>query len=235
MIAPSRQPLADGARIIALTPKSAVTRAKLIAVAERLFAEKGIEAVSLNEISRAAHQRHSNVCQYHFGNKHGLIQAIIDKHVPSIAAQRNAMFDEIERRGSDSVEEVVHAFVRPVAAKLADPDGGKEFIRFNAQMVVAHTLATDAPGPPPFALPDADRLTRKLEAAMAGRNLPRPVLRLRLVMAAIMLFQGLADYSRLCDAAPARRYETEPFILDLEAMIVGALTAPFEVPLQEHR
>ncbi|MBV8653913.1 MAG: TetR/AcrR family transcriptional regulator [Alphaproteobacteria bacterium] len=209
------------------TPKSAATRAKLITVAERLFAECGIAGVSLNEISRAAHQRHSNVCQYHFGNKDGLIQAIIDKHVPAIAAQRNAIFDEMERTGAAGLADVVHAFVRPVAAKLSDPDGGKEFIRFNAQMVVSHTLAGHVPGPGPFSPPDADRLTRKLEAAMADLGLPQDVVHRRLIMAAIMLFQGLADYSRLRDARPAGYYETELFTRDLEAMIVGALTAPF--------
>jgi hypothetical protein len=64
---------------------------------------------------------------------------------------------------------------------------------------------------------------------MAGQGLPRPVIRRRLIMAAIMLFQGLADYSRLADAAPGGHYAAEPFIRDLEAMITGALNAPFEM------
>jgi hypothetical protein len=47
-------------------------------------------------------------------------------------------------------------------------------------------------------------------------------------MAAIMLFHGLADYSRLRDASPDMhdRADTERFIRDLEMMIEGALTAP---------
>ena len=47
-------------------------------------------------------------------------------------------------------------------------------------------------------------------------------------MAAIMLFHGLADYSRLRDAVPGTedRADTERFIGDLETMIEGALTAP---------
>ena len=67
------------------TRRSLETRARLIAVAERLLAARSIEGVSLNEISKAAGQRNSNVCQYHFGNKQGLLQAILDKHVLGIA------------------------------------------------------------------------------------------------------------------------------------------------------
>src|SRR5215475_8711561 len=101
-------------RTVSLTPKSVATRAKLIAVAERLFAEKGVEGVSLAEINRVARQRHSNACHYHFGSKDGLIQAILEKHVPAISANRNAMFDAMGVAGTDSLAEIVGAFVRPV-------------------------------------------------------------------------------------------------------------------------
>lgn len=214
-------------RTVSLTPKSVATRAKLIAVAERLFAEKGVEGVSLAEINRVARQRHSNACHYHFGSKDGLIQAILDKHVPTISANRSAMFDAMEVAGNDSLADVVRAFVRPVAAKLFDPNGGKDFIRFNAQLVARHTLASRGRGSP-YSLPQADRLNRKLRAAMAARKLPEGLVEGRLMMAAIMLFHGLADYSRLRDAAPGAddRADTERFIRDLETMIEGALTAP---------
>jgi AcrR family transcriptional regulator len=196
-------------------------------VAERLFAEKGVEGVSLAEINRVARQRHSNACHYHFGSKDGLIQAILDKHVPTISANRNAMFDAMEVAGSDSLGDVVRAFVRPVAAKLFDPNGGKDFIRFNAQLVARHTLASRGHASP-NSMPQADRLNRKLRAAMAARMLPEGLVEGRLMMAAIMLFHGLADYSRLRDAAPGAddRADTERFIRDLETMIEGALTAP---------
>jgi AcrR family transcriptional regulator len=217
----------SASRIVSLTPKSAATRAKLITVAERLFAEKGIEGVSLAEINRVARQRHSNACHYHFGSKDGLIQAILDKHVPAISANRNAMFDAIEVAGADHLADIVRAFVRPVAAKLFDPNGGKDFIRFNAQLVARHTMASQGQGAA-FSLPETDRLTRKLKAALTSRNLPPELAEGRLMMAAIMLFHGLADYSRLREAVPAAdgRADIERFVRDLETMIEGALTAP---------
>lgn len=213
-------------RTASLTPKSAATRAKLIAVAERLFADRGIEGVSLAEINRVARQRHSNACQYHFGSKDGLIQAILDKHVPAISANRNTMFDAMEVAGSTELADTVSAFVRPVAAKLFDPNGGKEFIRFNAQLVARHTMASRGLATSLLNVPQADRLTRKLKAALA--DLPGHLVEGRLMMAAAMLFHGLADYSRLRDATPAAHSGagTESFIRDLEAMIRSALTAP---------
>src|ERR1700754_1055208 len=180
------QPVPDQAdsrsRTVSLTPKSAATRAKLIAVAERLFAEKRDEGVSLAEINRVARQRHSNACHYHFGSKDGLIQAILDKHVPAISSSRNAMFDAMEVTGAGTLGEIVRAFVRPVAAKLFDPNGGKDFIRFNAQPVARHTLASRGVASP-YSMPEIDRLTRKLKAAMASGNLPDRLVEGRLMMA----------------------------------------------------
>ena len=148
------------------------------------------------------------------------------RSVPAISASRNAMFDAMEVAGAGTLGDIVRAFVRPVAAKLFDPNGGKEFIRFNAQLVARHTLASRG-HPLPYAMPAFDRLTRKLKAALC--SLPEGLIEGRLMMAAIMLFHGLADYSRLRDAAPGPddRGDTERFIRDLETMIEGALTAPF--------
>jgi AcrR family transcriptional regulator len=210
-----------------LTPKGAGTRARLIAVAERLFARKGIEGVSLNEINRAARQRHSNSCHYHFGGKEGLIQAILDKHIPGIAARRNAKFDAIEATGTLDLKSVIHAWVEPVVAKLSDRDGGKEFIRISAQLMTHHLLATQNLGPSPFTLPEVDRLTRTLTAALAGRDFPDLIVRQKLMMAGIMVFHGLAEYSRLIDAVPelGSPSNRDVFARHLEAMVLGAMTA----------
>ena len=219
---------AAGGLSASLSPRAVATRARLIAAAERLFAERGIAGVSLNEINRAARQRHSNACQYHFGGKDGLVQAILDKHIPGIAARRNAMFDEMELAGTLALEQVVKAFVRPIADKLFDPDGGKEFIRIDAQLIAQATVALRGSGGAPFTFHAADRLNRRLDGAMAAQGLPPAIARQRLVMAAIMLFHGLADYSRLLEAMEDSGQPPDPelFIRDVEAMMLGALTAP---------
>ncbi len=212
-------------------PTPPTTRAKLISVAERLFSEKGIQAVSLNEINKAAEQRHASACQYHFGNKDGLIQAILDKHIPGIAHQRDGMFDAMEATGSTPpIEDVVAAFVRPVAAKLLDADGGKEFVRLNAQLIAVHTLTLRRGDSAPFTAPLTGRLNRMLHQALADRAIPGHVAGRRLVIASVMLFHGLADYSHLLESSgtPLNHASVQTFTADLEAMMVAALVAPLE-------
>jgi AcrR family transcriptional regulator len=212
-----------------LTPRSVATRAKLIAVAERLFAQRGIEAVSLNEINRAGGQRNSNACQYHFGSKEGLLQSIRDKHLLAIVARRNDMLDRMEVDGTYDLREVVRAFVYPVAEQLGEPDGGKEFIRINAQLIVPHTLVCNqAEAAIPLRTPGTDRLARALRNAVAEYQLPEPIVQQRLLLAAMLLFHGLADHSRMLEAVKQNdpAVDTELFVHDLEDSIVALLSAP---------
>ncbi len=213
-----------------LTARSAATRAKLIAVAERLFARRGIDGVTLNEIGSAAGQRNAAVCQYHFGGKEGLLQAIIDKHVPGIAARRYAMLDELEQAGRCALRDVVRALVNPVAEKLRDPDGGRDFIRIDAQLVAVHTVSIQHIGASPLKLPAADRLTRTLLAAMEPFGLPEAVVKQRAMLAAVLLFHGLADHLRMLEVA-ARKDEamnTDLFLRTLEDAIVALLSGGTE-------
>ncbi|QDX80813.1 hypothetical protein B9N43_05885 [Denitratisoma sp. DHT3] len=211
-----------------LTPRSAATRAKLIAVAERLFAERGVDGVTLNEIGKAAGQRNAAVCQYHFGNKEALLQAIIDKHVPGIAARRHALLDQLEQAGRLGLRDVVKALIYPVAEKLLDADGGRDFIRINAQLVATHTLASQQLAASPFKVPLSDRLTRVIENAMAEYPLPPAVLKQRTMLAGVLLFHGLADHSRMLDAVehPEAVVDTELFVHTLEDATVAMLSGP---------
>ncbi len=53
-------------------------REQMILAAERLIAERGIDAVSLREIGATAGQRNNSAAQYHFGTKEGLVAAIYE-------------------------------------------------------------------------------------------------------------------------------------------------------------
>jgi AcrR family transcriptional regulator len=224
----------QASKIERLTPRTVATRAKLVAVAERLFAERGVEGVSLNEINKLAGQRNSNACQYHFGNKNGLLQAILDKHVPGIVARRNEMLDRLEAAGKVELPGVIKALVYPVAEKLFDPNGGKEFIGVNAQLVVPHTLTHWQLTSAPFTLPSMQRLTRALQSAMAAQQLPEPVLEQRMLLMAMLLFHGLADHSRMLEAVPqGAAVDTELFVNNLEDSIVAVLAAPLSTDTRQ--
>ena len=110
------------------------TRTRLLSAAEQLFAERGVEAVSLREITRVAGARNVIAVQYHFEDRAGVLEAILDKHLPDVDARRHALLDEVEA-GEPTPRALAGALVRPLAAKLADPDGGPAFLQIYAELL----------------------------------------------------------------------------------------------------
>lgn len=111
------------------------TRGLLLSAAERLLAERGVDGVSLREITRASGSKNAIALQYHFDDRAGVVQAILDKHLPDVDARRHAILDEYEADGAADVRPLAAALVRPLAAKLADPDGGREFLQIYADLL----------------------------------------------------------------------------------------------------
>ena len=56
----------------------------LIETAERLFAERGVNAVSLREIGAEAGQRNTGAVRYHFGTKEALVNAVFEHRMTPI-------------------------------------------------------------------------------------------------------------------------------------------------------
>jgi AcrR family transcriptional regulator len=111
------------------------TRARLIRAAERLFADRGIDAVSLREINRAAGAKNAMAVQYHLEDRAGVVKAILDKHTPDVEARRHAMLDQYEAENRPEIRFLAAALVRPLAAKLSDPDGGRAFLKIYSDLL----------------------------------------------------------------------------------------------------
>lgn len=60
------------------------TKEQIVLVAERLFAERGIEGVSLRQIGAAAGNGNNSAVQYHFGSKDRLVQAVFEHRLPRL-------------------------------------------------------------------------------------------------------------------------------------------------------
>ncbi|WP_050792836.1 TetR/AcrR family transcriptional regulator [Gordonia neofelifaecis] len=71
------------------------TRARLLAAAERLFAEHGLTAVSNRQISEAAGQGNNFAVGYHFGSRTELIRELLRSHQEPIDAIRARMVSEV--------------------------------------------------------------------------------------------------------------------------------------------
>jgi len=112
------------------------TRLALIRAAEKLFAQRGVDAVSLREVSSAAGQANNSAVSYHFGSREGLIDAILERHSTPIQERYAAQVELLERQGALSARAVVEILVLPIVAKLDDPDGGWEYISLASQLSV---------------------------------------------------------------------------------------------------
>src|SRR5689334_3367406 len=111
--------------------------------AEMLLSARGIEGVSLREINTAAGQKNSTALQYHFGDRYGLVQAVLRKHHPGIDRTRNEMLDAYVAGGRDDLRALAAALVIPAAAKLRDPDGGRAYLQIHAQVVNRPEIRVD--------------------------------------------------------------------------------------------
>jgi AcrR family transcriptional regulator len=109
------------------------TRANLLSAAEQLFAERGVDGVSLREIARSAGAKNVIAVQYHFADRDGVLQSILDKHLPAVDARRHALLDAAE--SEPTLRALAGALVRPLGAKLADTDGGPAFLRLYADLL----------------------------------------------------------------------------------------------------
>jgi AcrR family transcriptional regulator len=195
---------------------SQATRRQLIDAAEALFAERGIDAVSLREINRAAKQRNATALQYHFADRRGLLLAIMAKHHPEVEARRHAMLDELESNNDRDLRSMSAALVRPVASKLADPSGGRAYLRIVAQLVNRSDVRFD-----PAALTDPTDSTNRWRQMVAPLLPALAVDRLHRRFTAIrIMFVELARRAEGSEHADDRLFTSH--LIDIVAAILGA-------------
>src|SRR3569833_719290 len=114
-----------------------VSWVRLIETAERLFATEGVNGVSLREIVRASGARNVTALQYHFGDRRGLLRAVLEPHHRDVEIARHALLDAYEadnRRNKHEVHALSAALVRPLAAKLAHT-GGRAYLQILGELV----------------------------------------------------------------------------------------------------
>ncbi|MGW5251594.1 TetR/AcrR family transcriptional regulator [Streptomyces sp. NPDC004012] len=109
------------------------TRELILTAAERLFAERGVHAVSNRQVSEAAGQGNNTAVGYHFGTKADLVRAIVRKHAARIEGVRLRML--AETGDSTDVRDWVSCLVRPLPEHLAALGSPTWYARFCAQVM----------------------------------------------------------------------------------------------------
>ena len=111
------------------------TREKLVDAAARAFAEQGVGAASLVEITRRAGQRNRGAVHYHFGGRDALLVAVLEEHAAFLAEREGELLEAARRRPADDVASVVEAVVRP-AVELAESGWrGRAYLAIVGQLI----------------------------------------------------------------------------------------------------
>ena len=96
--------------------RSAATRERILDAAEKLFAQRGYYGVSIRDVTGEAEVDVALVA-YHFGNKHGLLEAVFLRRAADSNDERLALLDAVLAQGggrSPRLEDIIEAFTRPL-------------------------------------------------------------------------------------------------------------------------
>ncbi len=200
-------------------------RQQLIAAAEQLFAESGIDAVSLRQINVAAGQKNSSAAHYHFGSKQALILAIYSYRMEHVNQRRIMMLEQIEQAGKQrNIRNLIEAIVCPIVAEIDADSSGRHYIRFMAQAI----------GHPQLDLIElwqqeyGEGLATTLQLLRAALpDLPEPLFGQRFGLVFEQIVHSLADREKLRRTTGGNfKVDSQLFVSNLVDVISGSMTAP---------
>ena len=206
-------------RTRAAGPETHPTRIRMIEVAERLFAERGIDAVSSAEIIEAAGQRNKNAVNYHFGSREGLVTAIAEYRSASLSTRRSELLDELRTQGRERDALAVCAtLVMPLAELLDDP--GNNFLGFLARYHLDRSRRRLVRSVDPRLIEsyrEAARLLREIT------DLDRADFDARFALVLDMIFTALAGREAAVRSGDPGRASRASLVRNLIGCAVGAL------------
>ena len=114
------------------------TRQQLLDAALVLFAQYGVEAVSIRQITKAAGQANQSAVHYHFSDRDGLVMAVID-HVCEMLAPlqvlASAELSAIAQARTPTVKEVVTLGFQPLVQFHMASSSGRVALRFLSRLL----------------------------------------------------------------------------------------------------
>lgn len=194
----------------------------LITTAEELFGRDGLEAVSLRQIAKAAGQRNPAVVQYHFGDKRGLLQAILEYRMPPSDQRSHHLLDllEVQDRLGD-VRGLLACALNPLLELMPEY---RNFVRFLSRAMVHGQMADLMATMVPSHATGSRRLVQCLLAAL--QDLPMSVRYTRIALTFDFLLHATSDYITSIEIADGAALVDDPFFVDLLDGMTAYVLAP---------
>lgn len=201
-------------------PRKQATQNAIIETAESLFAEFGIEGVSLRQIGAASGSANTGVVAYHFGNKETLLEAIFHYRLPAIDQRRGELWAETGEQNTD-----VYGLLRAMWLPLYEQTNAKgqhSYAGFMGALMRSQwggmrTLVNDA-------YPQTNLLGDQLKAALPPEL--QALFAARMTMSAVMITGALQLMDLGLTRKPPVPTSTEAFFNDTLHMATAALLSP---------
>lgn len=172
------------------------TRQNILLTALDLYAQRGLEGVSMRTISAESGTRNSAAAHYHFGNRLGVLEGVVTLITDHTRPRFEAGFDAIERDPKPTLRGIVKAMTTPYLSLVVAPEWGRSALRF-----MAHLHADNTPEVVQLLnthfRPDIERIEIQLHRVLP--QLPRNTLRVRLAFTFVSLIHGAAEIDMLAD------------------------------------
>ena len=194
--------------------RTAATRLALIESAEHLFAQHGVEGISLRQIAADAGCANTNAVAYHFGSKEALVEAVLRHRVPGLEAQRGELLATLDQ---PSLLALCNVLWRPFLEQV-DRAGRHSYAAFLAGLFRSGALPMRAAMSSDYPVTDAvlDGIAARLPPASAERMMERLPLVTLLIAGAL----------KQIDEAARTTSDAEALFADAVAMTAAALAAP---------
>ncbi|MGA0599729.1 TetR/AcrR family transcriptional regulator [Caulobacter sp. KR2-114] len=200
----------------------------LLATAERLFAEQGVENVALTAIVAESGQKNRSALHYHFGSRAGVLEAVLDRRLAPINARRHALLAAADAEGG--VLAIVRADIAALGQTVVEEPWGPDYLSILAQVTFHPQLLGERQvrGENLSGL----RLARaRIEAAAAAGRLPARLIARRMEWMRDSVVFAMARWVR--DTPPAQRTAAGMATLVEDLATYGAaglLAAPPDQP-----
>lgn len=204
--------------------RSAQTRKLFIEAAQKLFAERSIDSVSLNEITVAAGQKNRNALQYHFDNREGLLQAIIDSHANRVQALRKEALAAPMRSDCSKAQSAARALVKPLTDYVEENPAGIYYVKILSQLAALNSSILNPGTRSGLTFHNDKQLAALLSAALA--HLTSSEAQRRMFLTLSLTFHSIADVCRASERSDTSpRLKQRPALFDQVTLAVETLLA----------
>lgn len=211
------------------TEEAGSTASILLDTAERLFAAKGIENVSIRQIVMASGHGNLSGAHYHFGSREVLIRKLLERRMLVVDALRHETLDKLAAQGLDTdLVAIIGSTVHVIETVVRDYSWGSDYV-----LVIAQALFT--PRIQLLTTIDAKAvsgLTRT--ATLVGRLLPHLSAELVAERMRLVRYNAVYEFARWLqenvELTEANQDSFNAMIVNLCDFVIAGLAAPSSLP-----